>query len=46
MKRISLKRITQNAIKEVSKGECIITGDFNNGHIQRKYLDSAVGEDQ
>ena len=24
----------QNAIKEVSKGECIIMGDFNHGHIQ------------
>ena len=23
----------QNAIKEVSKGECIIMGDFNHGHI-------------
>ena len=24
----------QNAIKEVSKGECIIMGDFNHGHVQ------------
>ena len=24
----------QNAIKEVSKGECLIMGDFNHGHIQ------------
>ena len=24
----------QNAIKEVSKGECFIMGDFNHGHIQ------------
>ena len=24
----------KNAIKEVSKGECIIMGDFNHGHIQ------------
>ena len=24
----------QNAIKEVSKGECIIMGDINHGHIQ------------
>ena len=30
----------QNAIKEVSKGECIIMGDFNHGHIQWKSLDS------
>ena len=28
----------QNAIKEVSKGECIIMGDFNHGHIQWKSL--------
>ena len=31
----------QNAIKEVSKGECIIMGDFNHGHIQWKSLESA-----
>ena len=24
----------QNAMKEVSKGECIIMGDFNHRHIQ------------
>ena len=24
----------QNAIKEVSKGECIIMGDFNHGHME------------
>ena len=36
----------QNAIKEVSKGECIITGDFHNGHIQWKSLESTGGEDQ
>ena len=35
----------QNAIKEVSKGECIIMGDFN-GHIQWKSLESTGGEDQ
>ena len=29
----------QNAIKEVSKGECIIMGDFNHGHIQLKSLE-------
>ena len=36
----------QNAIKELSKGECIIMGDFNHGHIQWKSLDSTGGEDQ
>ena len=30
----------QNAIKEVSKGECITTGYFNNGHIEWKSLES------
>ena len=30
----------QNAIKEVSKGEFIIIGDFNHGHIQWKSLES------
>ena len=30
----------QNAIKEVSKGECIIMADFNHGHIQWKSLES------
>ena len=29
----------QNAIKEVSKGECIIMDDFNHGHIQWKSLE-------
>ena len=36
----------QNAIKEVSKGECIIIGDFNQGHIQWKSLESTGGDDQ
>ena len=36
----------QNAIKLVSKGECIIMGDFNHGHIQWKSLESTGGEDQ
>ena len=36
----------QNAIKEVSKGECIIMGDFHHGHIQWKPLESTEGEDQ
>ena len=33
-------------MKEVSKGDCIIMGDFNHGHIQCKYLESTWGEDQ
>ena len=36
----------QNAIKEFSKGECIIMGDFNHGHIKWKSLESTWGEDQ
>ena len=36
----------QNAIKEVSKGECIIMGDFNHGHIQWNSLESTGIEDQ
>ena len=36
----------QNAITEVSKGECIIMGYFNHGHIQWKPLESTAGEDQ
>ena len=40
------EEITQNAIKEVSKGECIIMGDFNHGHIQWKSLETTAGEDQ
>ena len=39
-------RKIQNAIKEVSKGECIIIGDVNHRHIQWKYLESTAGEDQ
>ena len=49
MKRITQKykkRITQNAIKEVSKRECIIMGDCNHGHIQLKSLESTGCEDQ
>ena len=34
----------QNAIKEVSKGECIIIGGFSHG--QWKSLESTRGEDQ
>ena len=40
------KMITQNAIKEVSKGECIKIRYFNHGHIQWKSLESTGGEDQ
>ena len=36
----------QNAIKEVSKGECIIMGDFSHGHIQYTSLESTGGENQ
>ena len=38
-------RKLQNAIKEVSKGEGIILGDFNHGHIQCNSLESTGGED-
>ena len=33
-------------MKEVSKGECIVMGDFNHGHIQWNSLESTGGEDQ
>ena len=36
----------KNTIKEVSKGECIIMGDFNHGHIQWNSLESTGIEDQ
>ena len=36
----------QNAIKDVSTGECILMGDFNHGHIQWKSLESTGSEDQ
>ena len=36
----------KTAIKEVSKGECIIMGDFNHGHIQWNSLESTGIEDQ
>ena len=35
-----------NAIKEVSKRDCVIMGDFNHGHIQWTYLQSTEREDQ
>ena len=36
----------QNVIKDVSKGECIIMGDYNHGHIKWKFLESIEGDDQ
>ena len=36
----------KNAIKEVSKGECIIMGDFNHGRIKWNSLESTGSEDQ
>ena len=36
----------KNAIKEVSKGVCIIMGDFNHGNIQWNSLESTGSEDQ
>ena len=35
-----------NAIKEVTKRDCIIMGDFNHGHIQWTSLQSTGREDQ
>ena len=35
-----------NAIKEVSKRDCIIMGDFNHGHIEWTSLESTGREDQ
>ena len=35
-----------NAIKEVSKRDCIIMGDFNHGHIQWTSIQSTGREDQ
>ena len=34
------------AIREVKKGECVIIGDFNHGHIQWESLESAGGDDR
>ena len=36
----------QNAIREVSKGDCIVMGDFNHGNIQCDTLESTGVEDQ
>ena len=30
----------------MSKGECVIMGDFNHGHIQWESLESAGGDDR
>ena len=35
----------QKAIREVSKGECVIMGDFSHGHIQWESLECAGGDD-
>jgi hypothetical protein len=40
-----MKKI-HNAIKEVSKRDCIIMGDFNHGHIQWTSLQSTGRENQ
>ena len=42
--KLSLK--VHNAIKEVSKQDCIIMGDFNHGHTQWTSLQSTGREDQ
>ena len=39
-KSIDEKEKIHNAIKEVSKWNCIIMGDINHGHIQWTYLQS------
>ena len=36
----------QNAIREVSKGDCIVMGDCNHGNIQWDTLESTGVEDQ
>ena len=40
------KRKIHNAISEVSKGDCIIMGDFNHGNIKWDTLQSTGVEDQ
>ena len=35
----------QKAIREVSKGVCVIMDDFNHGHIQWESLENAGGDD-
>ena len=43
--KVSNEKI-QNAIREVSKGDCIVMGDFNHGNIQWDTLESTGVEDQ
>ena len=38
--------IIQNAIREVSKGDCIVMGYFNHGNIQWDTLESTWDKDQ
>ena len=38
--------IIQNAIREVSKGDCIVMGYFNHGNIQWDTLESTWYKDQ
>ena len=45
LKMRAMKKI-QNAIREVSKGDCIVMGDFNHGNIQWDTLESTGVEDQ
>ena len=40
------QRQIHNAISEVSKGDCIIMGDFYNGNIKWDSLQSTGVEDQ
>ena len=42
----SIEKKVQNAIKEVSKRDCITKGDFDHGCIQWKSLKSTGNEDQ
>ena len=44
--RIEENEKIHNAIKEVSKRDCIIMGDFNHGHVQWTSLQSTGREDQ
>ena len=40
------QRKIHNAISEVTKGDCIIMGDFNHGNIKSGTLESTGVEDQ
>ena len=35
----------QKAIREVSKGKCVMMGDFNHSHTQWESLDNTGGDD-